>query len=115
MRESQWLKMYEKEQKGKREKSNQSKKGDVYIAYGQHWEKEDYLGKKYMAGGHFMYSFIRRSDIAAMNYCKTASTTANPLRAAYFKELWGILHLCRMVIRSWRVKNRIQKSIMKRF
>ena len=34
MRESQWLKMYEKEQKGKREKSNQSKKGDVYIAYG---------------------------------------------------------------------------------
>ncbi len=49
---------------------------------------EDYLGKQYIgATGDLAYTFIRRQEIASLNYKKTASTTGNPLKAAYFFDI----------------------------
>ncbi len=48
---------------------------------------QDYLGMKYVNMGDLHYRFIHRSDIVSYNYCKTASTTANLLNAAYFFDI----------------------------
>lgn len=48
---------------------------------------EDYVGQKYMLGGDLQYRFIRRNDIASFHRAKTTSTTANPLKAAYFFDI----------------------------
>ena len=47
----------------------------------------DYVGKKCIAMGDLTYTFIRREEMAYYDYAKTASTTANPLNAAYFFDI----------------------------
>lgn len=48
---------------------------------------QDYLGKKYLAMGDLNYSFIHREEMAYYDYSKTASTTANPINAAFFFDI----------------------------
>lgn len=47
----------------------------------------DYVGEKSIAMGDLTYRFARRSDMVSYKYVKTKSTTANPLKAAYFFEI----------------------------
>lgn len=48
---------------------------------------QDYIGKKYIDMGDFKYSFIHRNEIVSYNYAKTASTTGNPINAAFFFDI----------------------------
>lgn len=47
----------------------------------------DYVGKSSQYGGDLSYTFIKRTDITSLNYCKMASTTANPLKASYAYDI----------------------------
>lgn len=47
----------------------------------------DYVGKSSTYGGDLKYLFIKRNDIVSLNYCKMASTTANPLKASYAYDI----------------------------
>ena len=48
---------------------------------------ENFIGQKYMSCGDLHYKFIRKQDVASFHRKKTDSTTANPLRAAYFFDI----------------------------
>lgn len=48
---------------------------------------QDYIGEKGIDNGNVFYKFIRNKDIAYYDYMKTKSTTANPLKAAYFYDI----------------------------
>ena len=48
---------------------------------------QDYVGTSSIAMGDLTYFFVRREDIAYYRYTKTKSTTANPLKAAYFYDI----------------------------
>ena len=49
----------------------------------------DYVGMKYFYVGDQQYRFARRKDIAGLDFCKTSSTGANPMRASYFFDVKG--------------------------
>lgn len=44
---------------------------------------KDFFGKKYMSNGNQYYYFAKNKDISSFNFCKTASSDVNPLRASY--------------------------------
>ncbi|MBQ3164047.1 MAG: hypothetical protein IJC02_05860 [Lachnospiraceae bacterium] len=48
---------------------------------------ENYIGIKSMPCGDLRYSFIRKHDIASFHRKKTASTTGNPMKAAFFFDI----------------------------
>ena len=48
---------------------------------------QDYVGTSSIAMGDLTYFFVRREDIAYYRSSKTKSTTANPLKAAYFYDI----------------------------
>lgn len=48
---------------------------------------QDYVGSRFLADGDVTYTFIRKGDIASFNFKKTASTTDNPLNAAFFFDI----------------------------
>ena len=48
---------------------------------------QDFVGMRYMYMGDLLYRFMRREDIAFYDYTKTASTTANPIKGAYFFDI----------------------------
>lgn len=47
----------------------------------------DYVGMRFLYLGNLQYRFARRNDITALDYCKTASAGANPLKASYFFDV----------------------------
>lgn len=48
---------------------------------------EDYVGMTYLHLGDLQYHFENRSNIAGIDYTKTASMGANPARASYFFDV----------------------------
>ena len=48
---------------------------------------ESYIGTKSILGGDLHYSFIRKHDMASFHKKMTKSTTANPIKAAYFFDI----------------------------
>lgn len=48
---------------------------------------ESYVGMKFVSMGDLNYRFIHREEIAFYDYSKTASTTANPINAAFFFDI----------------------------
>ena len=61
--------------------------GEVNLGTETLFFTEDYVGKKFIAGGDLKYTFIRRSEIASFHHSKTASNTANPINAAFFFDI----------------------------
>ncbi len=47
----------------------------------------DYVGMSFLYLGDLQYRFARRKDIAALDYCKTSSAGANPMKASYFFDV----------------------------
>ena len=50
----------------------------------------DYVGMRFLINGDLQYRFARRNDVAALDYCKTASAGANPMRASYFFDIKNV-------------------------
>ncbi len=48
---------------------------------------KDFFARMYNDCGDLKYRFARNEDIVSLHYKKTGSTTANPLKAAYFFDL----------------------------
>ena len=48
---------------------------------------EDYVGMDSVFGGDLKYMFVRKTDVIFIRFKKTASTTGNPLNAAFLFDV----------------------------